>query len=115
MKAACETLLSDCFARSNAYDEIILFHSLSKEQLAKIVDVQLEGLAKASCQSKSEVNPDRCRPELLGSEGYDPAYGARPLKRIIQQRMKSPGGQNPFREFVRCETMASMSFIQTGF
>src|SRR5262249_18039047 len=74
----------------NRIDEIILFHTLTRDQLDKIVDVQLEHLRKrlAMRNLKLELTPEARH--LLGEEGYDPAYGARPLKRVIQQRIENP-------------------------
>jgi ATP-dependent Clp protease ATP-binding subunit ClpB len=74
----------------NRIDETILFHTLTREQLDKIVDVQLEYLRKrlATRHLKLELS-DPAR-HLLSEEGYDPAYGARPLKRVIQQRIENP-------------------------
>jgi ATP-dependent Clp protease ATP-binding subunit ClpB len=74
----------------NRIDEVIIFHTLSREQLDKIVDVQLNYLRKrlATRQLKLEVSDAAKR--LLGEEGYDPMYGARPLKRVIQQRIENP-------------------------
>ena len=73
----------------NRVDETIVFHPLSKEQLTKIVDIQLGYLAKrlASRDLKLDVS-DKAK-ILLADEGYDPAYGARPLKRVIQQRIEN--------------------------
>jgi ATP-dependent Clp protease ATP-binding subunit ClpB len=74
----------------NRIDEVILFHALSKEQIAEIVGVQLEYLRKRLAQRglKLVLEPDAKR--LLAEEGYDPQYGARPLKRVIQQRIENP-------------------------
>ncbi len=73
----------------NRIDETILFHSLRRDQLAKIVDVQLGNLRKrlAARNLKLELSPEASK--LLAEEGYDPSYGARPLKRVIQQRIEN--------------------------
>jgi len=87
-----KNLLKDYFRPEflNRIDETILFHSLSKEQLSKIVDVQLDGLRRrlAARNMKLELSDEAKR--LLADEGYDPTYGARPLKRVIQQRIENP-------------------------
>jgi ATP-dependent Clp protease ATP-binding subunit ClpB len=71
-------------------DEIILFHSLGREQLARIVGIQLERLAKRLEVRKVTLElTDKAR-ALLVEEGYDPAYGARPLKRTIQRKLLDP-------------------------
>jgi ATP-dependent Clp protease ATP-binding subunit ClpB len=85
----------------NRIDEIILFHSLSREQLTRIVDVQLEQLRKRLTMRglKLQVSPEA--KELLAEEGYDPQYGARPLKRVIQQRIENSLASHILRgEFV---------------
>ncbi len=92
VEAAVKNLLRDHFRPEflNRIDETILFHSLSKEQLDKIVDVQLQSLRLrlANRNLKLVISEDAAR--LLGEAGYDPAYGARPLKRVIQQRIENP-------------------------
>jgi ATP-dependent Clp protease ATP-binding subunit ClpB len=74
----------------NRIDEIITFHPLSREHLAAIVDIQLRGLMKRLAERKVMVElTDRAR-EFLVKEGYDPVYGARPLKRTIQKHVLDP-------------------------
>ncbi len=74
----------------NRIDEVIIFHSLTKEDLAKIVDIQLRLLSDRlkDRQIKLEFT-DQAR-KLIMEEGYDTAFGARPLKRTIQQRIENP-------------------------
>jgi ATP-dependent Clp protease ATP-binding subunit ClpB len=74
----------------NRIDEVIVFESLGREHLAKIVDLQLRGLSKRLADRHITVEfSDRAR-QLLIDEGYDPVYGARPLKRTIQRRVLDP-------------------------
>jgi ATP-dependent Clp protease ATP-binding subunit ClpB len=74
----------------NRVDEIIVFHSLLRTHLKEIVDIQLRGLMKRLADRKIKVElTDRAR-EFLVQEGYDPTYGARPLKRTIQRRLLDP-------------------------
>jgi ATP-dependent Clp protease ATP-binding subunit ClpB len=74
----------------NRVDEIIVFHPLSREQMRSIIDIQLRGLMKRLQERKIGVTlTDRAR-DLLIEEGYDPTYGARPLKRTIQRRVLDP-------------------------
>ncbi|MEJ2647974.1 MAG: ATP-dependent chaperone ClpB [Sedimentisphaerales bacterium] len=74
----------------NRIDEIVVFHMLSRENLAKIVDIQLEYLAQRLHRRNIEVEfSDNARKQIM-DEGYDPAFGARPLKRTIQQRIENP-------------------------
>ncbi len=74
----------------NRIDEVILFHTLSREQLNKIVDVQLDYLRKRLATRGLQLELSDEAKKLLGEEGYDPTYGARPLKRVIQQRIENP-------------------------
>ena len=74
----------------NRVDETIVFHSLSEEHLKQIVDIQLGGLRKRLADRHIELElTDRARAHLVRS-GYDPAYGARPLKRAIQREIETP-------------------------
>jgi len=74
----------------NRVDEIIVFHQLSRKDLEKIVDLQIGHLAKLLSQRKLglKLMPDALA--LLAAEGYDPVYGARPLKRVIQRELQNP-------------------------
>ena len=77
----------------NRIDETILFHPLGKEQLARIVDVQLRYLRMRLASRNLHLVIDEEAEKLLAEEGYDPTYGARPLKRVIQQRIENPLAQ----------------------
>ncbi|MHC4434264.1 MAG: ATP-dependent chaperone ClpB, partial [Planctomycetota bacterium] len=73
----------------NRIDEIVVFHMLAKDDLRKIVDIQLDLLAERLNARKIEVEfTDAARQQIM-DEGYDPAFGARPLKRTIQQRLEN--------------------------
>ena len=74
----------------NRVDEIIVFHPLSREEMRKIIDVQLRGLMKRLEDRKIHVEVTDRAKDLLMAEGYDPTYGARPLKRTIQRRVLDP-------------------------
>jgi ATP-dependent Clp protease ATP-binding subunit ClpB len=74
----------------NRLDEIIVFHPLSREHMKTIIDIQLSGLMKRLADRKIRVElTDRAK-DFLVREGYDPAYGARPLKRTIQKLVLDP-------------------------
>jgi len=74
----------------NRVDEIIVFHMLTKEDLRKIVDIQLRYLAHRLEGRKITVEfTDEAKGQIM-DEGYDPVFGARPLKRTIQQRLENP-------------------------
>ena len=71
----------------NRVDDIIIFHSLKADQILSIVDIQLERLQKRLAQQQLSLQVEKSAKELLGREGYDPQFGARPLKRTIQDRL----------------------------
>ena len=74
----------------NRLDDIVEFHSLDRAQIAQIVDLQVERLvARVHARGIEVTLTDRAR-ELLGNLGYDPTYGARPLKRVIAKRLVDP-------------------------
>ncbi len=74
----------------NRVDDIIIFHSLSEEQIASIVEVQLQRLEKRLAQQNLHLDLDKSAKKLLAREGYDPQFGARPLKRAIQELLLDP-------------------------
>ena len=74
----------------NRVDDIILFNPLGKEQLSKIVELRLEDLRRLLAERKISLELTDSAKELLFTEGYDPNYGARPLKRAIQKLIQDP-------------------------
>jgi ATP-dependent Clp protease ATP-binding subunit ClpB len=74
----------------NRIDEIVIFHPLRREDLAEIVDIQLRRVKEllAARGYKLEITPEAR--EFLAETGYDPDYGARPLKRAIQRELQDP-------------------------
>jgi ATP-dependent Clp protease ATP-binding subunit ClpB len=74
----------------NRVDEIIVFHRLKREQMGKIVEIQLARLQKLLADRKITLELDDAAKEWLGKKGYEPAYGARPLKRVIQKYVQDP-------------------------
>jgi ATP-dependent Clp protease ATP-binding subunit ClpB len=74
----------------NRVDEIILFHRLKREQMGRIVDIQVAHLQKLLEDRKIAIALDAKAREWLADKGYDPAYGARPLKRVIQKSVQDP-------------------------
>jgi len=74
----------------NRVDEIILFHRLRREDMGAIVDIQFARLAKLLEDRKITIELHPEAREWLASKGYDPAYGARPLKRVIQKNVQDP-------------------------
>jgi ATP-dependent Clp protease ATP-binding subunit ClpB len=74
----------------NRVDDVIVFHSLDREQIAAIVEIQLERLARRLGQQQLALELDDSAKRLLAREGYDPQFGARPLKRAIQELLLNP-------------------------
>ncbi len=74
----------------NRVDEIILFHRLARSEMGAIVDIQLGRLAKLLEDRKISLDVDDEARTWLADKGYDPAYGARPLKRVIQKNVQDP-------------------------
>jgi ATP-dependent Clp protease ATP-binding subunit ClpB len=74
----------------NRLDEIVIFHSLTKAHLVQIVDIQLERLRQLLAERKIEIELSDAAKQKLAADGYDPAYGARPLKRVIQRELQDP-------------------------
>jgi ATP-dependent Clp protease ATP-binding subunit ClpB len=74
----------------NRVDEIILFHRLKREHMGRIVDIQFDRLHKLLEDRKIVLTLEPKAREWLADKGYDPAYGARPLKRVIQKSVQDP-------------------------
>ena len=74
----------------NRLDEIILFHRLTRDQMDRIVDIQIERLMKLLQDRKIKVTLDAKAKKWLAEAGYDPVFGARPLKRVIQRSLQDP-------------------------
>ena len=77
----------------NRLDEILLFRRLSREDMKGIVTIQLERLRKLLVDRKITLNVDSAASAWLANAGYDPVYGARPLKRVIQRELQNPLAQ----------------------
>lgn len=74
----------------NRVDEIIIFNSLSIEEIGRIVEIQAEELRRRLEEKKISLMLTDAAIELIGLEGFDPVYGARPLKRVIQRQIQDP-------------------------
>ncbi len=74
----------------NRLDEIIIFKSLSKAVILDILDLQIEVLQRKLKEKKIDIEVSSAVKEILVEKGYDPAYGARPLKRVVQQDIQNP-------------------------
>jgi ATP-dependent Clp protease ATP-binding subunit ClpB len=103
----------------NRVDDILVFHPLTREQMRTIIDIQLRGLVKRLEDRKIHVELSDAAKDLIIEEGYDPVYGARPLKRAIQRRVLDPLAmrvlQGEFREGDRVRIGAAggeLSFVK---
>lgn len=74
----------------NRIDEIVIFHPLSREHIARIVDIQLDRVAELVHERGYALEVSEAAREYLAQVGYDPDYGARPLKRAIQRELQDP-------------------------
>jgi ATP-dependent Clp protease ATP-binding subunit ClpB len=74
----------------NRIDEIVFFHALGLEHMKQIIDIQITGLVKRLAERKIGVELTDAAKQLVVTEGYDPMYGARPLKRTLQRRILDP-------------------------
>jgi ATP-dependent Clp protease ATP-binding subunit ClpB len=92
VREAVTQVLQDHFKPEflNRIDDIVIFHRLSRDQISQIVGVQLERLRQMLHERNISIVLDDSAKELLAREGYDPNYGARPLKRAIQTLIQNP-------------------------
>jgi ATP-dependent Clp protease ATP-binding subunit ClpB len=74
----------------NRIDEIVIFHALTREQINRIVDIQITNLRKRLADRRIEINLTDAAKDKLGEAGYDSTYGARPLKRAVQRLLLDP-------------------------
>src|SRR5690606_6358012 len=78
----------------NRIDEVVVFHPLGRDQIRGIADIQLELLRKRLAERELEIDLDDTVMDKLALAGFDPVYGARPLKRAIQQQIENPLAQD---------------------
>jgi ATP-dependent Clp protease ATP-binding subunit ClpB len=102
----------------NRIDEVIFFHALGRDDIRRIIDIQLGALMRRLADRKIRLElTDRAR-DLIIEEGYDPVYGARPIKRTLQRRILDPLAlgvlQGDFNEgdLVRAEATAGALTLQ---
>jgi ATP-dependent Clp protease ATP-binding subunit ClpB len=74
----------------NRIDETIVFHPLDRSQIRQIVDLQIDALARLLAQRELGLEVTEAARQEIANRGYDPTYGARPLKRVIQQQIQNP-------------------------
>jgi len=103
MKSAVMEVVQQSFRPEfiNRIDDIVVFHPLGTRQIRAIVDIQLLYLRKRLVERNMDLTLDDGARDLLGEAGFDPVYGARPLKRAIQQQIENPLAQKILQgEFV---------------
>jgi ATP-dependent Clp protease ATP-binding subunit ClpB len=95
MKSAVMEVVQQSFRPEfiNRIDDIVVFHPLGTKQIRAIVDIQLLYLRKRLVERNMDLTLDDAARDLLGEAGFDPVYGARPLKRAIQQQIENPLAQ----------------------
>ncbi|HUK01542.1 MAG TPA: ATP-dependent chaperone ClpB [Steroidobacteraceae bacterium] len=91
MKSAVMEIVQQSFRPEfiNRIDDIVVFHPLATEQIRKIVDIQLGYLRSRLTERDMDLKLDDRARDLIGEAGFDPVYGARPLKRVIQQQIEN--------------------------
>ncbi|MBB4005747.1 ATP-dependent chaperone ClpB [Aurantimonas endophytica] len=93
----------------NRVDEIILFHRLHRSEMGAIVDIQMARLEKLLADRKITILLDESGREWLAQKGYDPAYGARPLKRVIQREVQDPLAERILLGDIRDEAIVKIT------
>ena len=97
----------------NRLDEIILFNRLGRKEMKRIVDIQLQHLQRLLADRKITLKVDDAAKTWLGNTGYDPVYGARPLKRVIQRELQNPLATMLLAGTIKEEDTATVS-VQDG-
>ena len=93
----------------NRVDETILFHRLHRSEMGAIVDIQMARLEKLLAERKITIELDGTARDWLADKGYDPAYGARPLKRVIQREVQDPLAERLLLGDVKDEDLVKIS------
>jgi ATP-dependent Clp protease ATP-binding subunit ClpB len=97
----------------NRVDEVIVFHALTEEQLEKIVDIQLERVRRRLAERRIELDLSDAAKRHLVKTGYDPVYGARPLKRAIQKEVETPLGRKILAGDVRDGQLVKVDYNES--
>ncbi|MCE9527119.1 MAG: ATP-dependent chaperone ClpB [Planctomycetales bacterium] len=117
IKGAVKEALQEKFLPEflNRIDETIVFQPLAKEQIVRIVDLQLQRLRKQLEQQEIDLVVTEAAEKAVGDEGYDPLYGARPLKRVIQQRIQNPLATEILRGNIPAGSGVKIDFVDDEF
>ena len=98
----------------NRLDEIVLFRRLQRGDMATIVDIQLARLRDMLADRKITLHLDQRATDWLAEEGYDPVYGARPLKRVIQRSLQNPLAQRLLEGVIHDNSTVEVSATRDG-
>ncbi len=117
IKAAVDEAVRAHFAPEllNRIDDIIVFHPLQRDQIRKIVDLQVDRLANMLASQNLELEVTDAARQAIANEGYDPRYGARPLKRVIQTRLQNPLAEELLRRDYGEGSTIKIDFDGDGF
>jgi ATP-dependent Clp protease ATP-binding subunit ClpB len=99
----------------NRVDEIMIFHPLAKDQIRKIVDLQVSRLRKQLTEKGIALDVTDAALSEIATEGYDPTYGARPLKRVIQQRIQNPLAVELLKREFEPGSRVKIDYVDEGF
>jgi ATP-dependent Clp protease ATP-binding subunit ClpC len=98
----------------NRFDDLIVFHQLVKEDLLKIVDLEVTKLIDRVKQKNIKVVLDEKARDFLIEKGYDPAYGARPMRRAVEKYLEDPLAEELLKGTVKPGSTASVTMGETG-
>tara|TARA_B110000467_G_scaffold42665_1_gene39245 strand:+ start:234 stop:2723 length:2490 start_codon:yes stop_codon:yes gene_type:complete len=93
----------------NRFDDIVVFRSLGKEELTQILELELEKVEKRLAQRNLHFELDESARELLRNQGYDPSYGARPMRRAVEKNLEDPMAEEIIRGNLREGVTVSIS------
>ena len=93
----------------NRFDDIVVFRSLGKEELTQILELELEKVEKRLAQRDLHFELDESARDLLRNKGYDPSYGARPMRRAVEKHLEDPMAEEIIRGNLREGVMVSIS------
>jgi ATP-dependent Clp protease ATP-binding subunit ClpC len=93
----------------NRFDDIVVFRSLGKEELTQILELELEKVEKRLTQRNLHFELDESARELLRNQGYDPSYGARPMRRAVEKHLEDPMAEEIIRGNLREGVTVSIS------
>ena len=98
----------------NRFDDLIVFHQLAKEDLHKIVDLEVAKLTERVRQKNIKLVLDDGARDFLSEKGYDPAYGARPLRRAVEKYIEDPLAEELLKGTIKSGDTASVSATKDG-